>query len=142
MVEVPINYLAVIVAAVANMIIGFLWYGPIFGKEWIAMMGFTKEQMEEARKKSMNKTYALAFVGSLLTAYVLAHALVFASSYMQVYGVSAGLSAGFWNWLGFVVPVLLGTVLWEGRSWKLWGLNVGYYLVSILVMSIILSIWI
>ena len=141
MVEVPINFIAVAGAAVASMVIGYLWYGPLFGKKWIALSGFTQEQMNAAKQKGMTKQYALMFVGSLVMAYVLAHALVFASAYLKVNGVSAGLMAGFWNWLGFVAPVTLGAVLWEGKSPKLWVLNNGYYVVTLLLMGVILALW-
>jgi len=141
MIEVPVNYLAVVVAAVANMAVGFAWFGPLFGKMWISMMGWTAQHMEEAKKKSMAKTYAIAFVGSLLTAYVLSHLIVFAASYMQTNGVSVGLSTAFWIWLGFVVPLLLSMVLWEGKPWKLYFLNVSYYIVSLLVMGAIIAAW-
>lgn len=49
--------------------------------------------------------------------------------------------AGFWNWLGFVAPVTLGAVLWEGKHWKLWFLNNGYYLVTLLLMGAVLALW-
>jgi hypothetical protein len=136
-----VNYLAVLVAAIISMVLGFLWYGPIFGKKWIALMNFTPASMEAAKAKGMAKSYALMVLGSLLMAYILSHNLVFGSSYLGTEGVVAGLNVGFWNWLGFVVPVTMGSVLWEGKSWKLWWLNVGYYLVSMLLMGIILAVW-
>lgn len=139
--QVPINYWAVLVAAVASMIIGFIWYGPLFGKQWVALSGMTPEKIEAAKKTGMSKTYALAFVGSLVMAYVLAHALVFASAYLKVEGPQAGLTAGFWNWLGFIAPVTLGSVLWEGKSWKLWLLNNGHYLLALLAMGAVLAVW-
>lgn len=37
---VPINYVAVVLAAVANMILGFVWFGPLFGKLWILTNGY------------------------------------------------------------------------------------------------------
>jgi len=77
----------------------------------------------------------------LIMAYVLVHSLIFAQSYLQISGVSAGLMAGFWSWLGFVAPVTTGMVLWEGKSWKLWILTSGYYLVALLVMGLLLSYW-
>ena len=138
---VPINYAAVIVAAIAQMVIGFLWYGPLFGKQWMAMMGYGPEKLAEAKNKGMGKYYAFAFVGSLVMSFGLAHSLVFASAYLQVTGFSAGLQGGFWNWLSFIAPVTLGSVLWEGRSWQLWVLNNAYWLVSLLVMSVILAVW-
>jgi hypothetical protein len=140
--EISINYLAILIAAIASMVIGFLWYGPIFGKKWIAMMGWSEEQITEAKKKGMAKSYVLNFIGSLVMSYVLAHALIFASAYMKVDGVSAGVTVGLWNWLGFIAPVTLGAVLWERRPWKLWVLNNGYYAVALVIMGIILAIWV
>ncbi|MBI4134573.1 MAG: DUF1761 domain-containing protein [Candidatus Sungbacteria bacterium] len=138
---VSINYLAVLAAAVAGMVVGFLWYGPIFGKLWMRLSGMTGQQLSEAKVKGMTTPYLLAFVGTLVMSYVLAHSLIFASSYLAVSRASAGLMAGFWSWLGFVAPVTLGSVLWEGKSWKLWFLNNGHYLVVLLLMGVILSIW-
>ncbi len=144
-----INYLAVLVSAVASMIIGALWYGPLFGKQWIALMSWTNEQMETMKAKGgameanggMKKAYSIMFIGSLVMAWVLAHALIFASTYLGTSGASSGLMGAFFNWLGFVGPVTLTPVLWEGKSWKLWLLNNGYYLVTLSVMGIILSLW-
>lgn len=138
---VPINMIAVLVAAVASIVVGFLWYGSVFGKIWIELSGFSKADMEKAKKKGMAKEYGLMFVGSLVMAYVLAHALVFGNAFLQTSGASAGLMVGFWNWLGFVMPVTLSAVLWEGKSWKLWVLNNGYYLVTLCVMGMILAMW-
>src|SRR3989344_5085036 len=133
---VPLNYLAIVVAAVANMVIGMLWYGPVFGRQWKFLMGFTDDGM-----KSMAMTPTKAIIGgciaALVMAYVLAHSLVFAAAYLKVEGVSAGLQAGFWNWLGFVAPITLGAVLWERRPWRIWFLNASYWLVALLPMGVI-----
>ena len=136
---VPINYLSVLGAAVASMILGFLWYGPLFGKEWARLMGFTTDKMDAAKKKGMGKSYAIMAVGSLLMSYALAHNLIFGSAYLQMSGIEAGIMAGFWNWLGFIAPVTVGVVLWEGKPWKLWCITAGYYLVTLLVMGMILA---
>src|SRR4051812_43949474 len=119
---VPINYLAVLIAAIAPVIIGFLWFGPLFGKKWMALMGWENmppEKMAEGRKK-MPRNAAIQFVGALFMAFILAHALIFAESYLHVSGIGAGLMVGFMNWLGFVAPVTIGMVLWEGKQWSLW----------------------
>jgi hypothetical protein len=138
---IPINYVAVLVAGAANFVLGFLWFGPIFGKIWISLMGITQKQIDEAKKKSMAGQLAISFIASVVTAFVLEHSIIFASDYLGIYGVAAGLQGGFWNWLGFVVPVTLSSVLWEGKSWKLWILTSGYYLVGLLIMGVILATW-
>lgn len=136
-----INYLAILVCGIVSMILGSVWYGPLFGKAWMKMSGFTKESMTPEMKKKVTKSYVIMFIGSLVMAFVLAHALEFASYTLKIYGVSAGLMGGFWNWLGFVAPVTIGTVLWENKPWRLWFINAGYYLAQLLITGVILSLW-
>lgn len=136
---VPINYWAVLASGVSSMIIGSLWYGPLFGKPWMKEMGLKPDKMDEAAKKGMTKSYLLMFAGSLLMAYVLAHAIVFARSYFKLDGITTGLITGFWDWLGFVAPVTLSSMLWEGKSFKLWLINNGYNVVNLLTMGAILG---
>lgn len=138
---VPVNYLSILIAAIVSIIIGTLWYGPLFGNQWMRLMGFSRKDIEAGKKKSMRSQYALQMVGSLLMAYVLAHALIFASTYLQVTGFSAGIMVGFWNWLGFIAPVTLTNVLWEGKSWKLWLLHNGYYAITLMAMGVVLAVW-
>lgn len=136
-----INFAAVLAATAASIALGFVWYGPLFGKPWMAIMGFTKDSMEKAKAKGMGKTYALMTLGSFLMAYVLAHSIEFASVYTKTYGVSAGLMAGFWNWLGFVAPVQAGEQLWGGKPWKLFLINAGYQLSALLLIGVVIAAW-
>ncbi len=140
--RIPINYGAVLAAAIVNMVLGSVWYGPLFGKTWMKLSGITPDKIDAAKAKGMGKSYVIAFAGSLVMSYVLAHAIIFAAAYFKMSGISAGLMSGFWNWLGFVAPVTLGAVLWEGKPWMLWVLMNGYYLLSLLIMGTILSAWI
>lgn len=136
--QVPINYLAVLVAAVAAFVVGAFWYSVLFGKIWMHLSGRTEHDI---KKGNVGASYLLGFVFTLVMSYVLAHALIFASAYLKVTGVEAGLMAGVWNWLGFVVPVQIGQQLWEGKSWKLFLINGGHTLVGLLVMGVILAVW-
>lgn len=136
--EVSINYLAVLVAAIASMVIGGVWYSPmVFGKLWMKLSGLDEKALEEGKKKGMAKMYAVAFLGTLVMSYVLAHFVDYAGATDLV----SGLQLGFWVWLGFIATVLLGSVLWEGKSVKLYLLNNAHYVVSLLVMSVILAMW-
>ena len=113
-----------------------------FKFDFILDSGNAKVSQAEFQNEGLKLAkYFLAGLGSLLLSFVLAHALVFASAYLKASGVSAGLMAGFWNWLGFIVPLTLGSVLWEGKSWKLWTLNNAYYLVQLSIFGIILALW-
>ena len=136
-----INYLAVLVAAIASIVIGFVWYGPLFGKPWMKIMGMSKESMDKTKQKEMMKSYLLMTIGSLVTAYVLAHTTEFAMAYTRTYGVTGGLMSGFWTWLGFMAPLHMHDQLWGGKPWKLFMITAGYSLVNMLVMGMILATW-
>lgn len=140
-VVVPVNYLAVFVVAILSMVIGALWYGPLFGKQWMKEMGWSKEKIGKKMGGGAGMSYVAMFIGALFMSYILAHAQIFASAYLKVTGVPSGLMTGFFNWLGFVAPVTLSSVLWEGKSKKLWLLNNGYYIVTLLAMGTLLAIW-
>lgn len=138
---IEINYLAVLVAGIAAMAVGFVWYGPmLFGKQWMKLMGHTKESMEAA-KKEIGKTYAISFVFTLVSAYVLSHVIGLSQSFYGYSPVMTGLTSGFWMWFGFVMPVQATDVLFGGKKWKLFGINTGYQLASLLVIGVVLGLF-
>ena len=132
---IEVNYVAVLVAAVASFVVGFAWYHPaVFGAMWMKLSGVTPS-MAEAGKKKMMQSMVLGFVGTLITAYVLAH-------FVTVWGAVdfiGALQLGFWVWLGFQMPISLGAVLWEQKPWNLFALNGAYWLVSTSVMAVIIT---
>ena len=138
--NVEVNYVAVLVAGVAAMVVGFVWYGPmLFGKQWMKLMGYTKEGMEAA-KKEMGKTYSISFVLSLVSAYVLSHVMTMSMGAYNYSAVMTGLTSAFWMWLGFVMPVQATDVLFGGKKFKLLAINTGYQLASLLVMGVVLGL--
>mgnify|MGYP001611288200 CR=1 FL=1 len=136
--QVSINYLAVLIAAIASMVIGFLWYGPLFGKKWMQLMNFDKKKIDEAKKKGMGKIYALAFLTTLIMSYVLAHFV----DYVEAKTIADGIVLGFWVWIGFLATTQIGSVLWEGKPVKLYLINTLHYLVSLAVNGAILAVWV
>ncbi|MBS3127003.1 DUF1761 domain-containing protein [Candidatus Woesearchaeota archaeon] len=135
--QITVNYVAVLVAAIVSMVLGALWYSPVlFGKQWMKLSNIDPKKMPEMKKKAKT-SYALNFVAVLVMAYVLAHTV----QYAQAATVFEGVQAGFWVWLGFIATVLLGSVLWEGKPWKLYLLNAAHYFVSLVVMGVILTLW-
>ena len=135
-----LNWLAILVAAMSTMVVGFLWYSPLlFAKAWMREMGYDpndKARMEEM-KKTAGPAYPGSFVASLLSAFTLA---------LLLHGLRAedmhfGLMASFHVWLGFVATVQFTGALFSKQSMKLFGINTGYQLVCYLVMGAILTLW-
>lgn len=88
-------------------------------------------------KKRMWKVMSIYFISLVLMAWALSYAVVFAGAY----GVMDAIRLGFYLWVGFGIPATIGSVLWERKPWKYYGINVGYLLVAFLAGTIILTLW-
>jgi len=129
----------VVLAAVATMVVGFLWYSPLlFAKPWMLAMGYDpndKAGLDEMRKGA-GKLYGAAFLSSLAAAFVLGKIVVVTT----VITVPYGMKVGFAVWLGFVASVQLTDTLFGRKPFKLFLINTGYQLVCYLVMGAILAV--
>jgi hypothetical protein len=131
--SVDINWLAVAVAAVINVVVGSLWYAPVlFGKQWQKVTGKRAGEMGNG-----NLGYAVTILGSLLQAFILVHFVRYAGALTAVRGAEVG----FWIWLGFVAVTSLVHQVFEGRPWRLWQINAGYFLVVLVINSALLAAW-
>lgn len=138
--EVQVNYLAVFLAAVAYMVVGFLWYSYLlFAKPWMKLMGYTKESMAKDQKK-MGPWYALSFVVAMVTAYMLSHVMTLSEHFFGYPRLTTGLTTAFFMWLGFVAPVQLTDVIFGGRKFKLFAINTGYQLAALLAMGLVIGL--
>ena len=138
---VPINWLAVIVASLVAFGIGWVWFSDMgFGKPWRKLMG-VKDSSIKPGSDFMFKMLVLGLGSTVLMAFVLAHAQEFAMTYLNETGLTLGLMTGFWNWLGFMVPLFVSSFLYEQRPLKLVVINSGYWLTSMLVMGVIIALW-
>jgi len=139
--EIQINYLAVVVATVANFFFGFLWYTPLFGKAWAKELGINPTGPPPAG--ALAKGMIMGLIGSFLMAYVLAHntmAWSFVPGINEMPAIANILSAGIFTWLGFYLPVDLNRVAWESTSWKLFAINTVYHLGTTLIAATILTL--
>ena len=137
MTQVDINFMAVLVSSLINMVLGFIWYGPLFGKPWMELTGISQDKIAESKAKGMNMTYDLSGIGALVMAFVLANI----TGYAQVDTLVEGVQVGFLVWLGFVVTTMLNSVIYDGKPWRLYFINAGYYLVSLVLMGALLAVW-
>ena len=131
---IPINYWAVLVAAVIRMAVGFVWYSPpLFLKPWQALTGVTPETMRAGLAKAM----AVDVVASLIMAFALAN-IIGASGITDWLN---GALAGFWVWLGFIATVLVSLWGYENRSLQLTAINLGNNLIALVLMGALLAVW-
>lgn len=130
---IDVNLLAVLIAAVAAMAIGFVWYSPKlgFGKMWMALNGMSPDT---PAPEGQSKLMVAGLLAQVVMAYVLAHFIALTGAT----DLGNATELAFWVWLGFVATIQLGSVLWDQKPVKLWILNSAYWLVTLVVMAGIL----
>jgi hypothetical protein len=127
-----VNWVAVIVAAVAGFIISFIWYLPqVFGNRWAAATGRSLPQLGQAAMTN----YVIGVVIVVVVAYVLALVIDGIGATTVIDGVitAAVLSIGF-----YAVPIY-SAVLWEGRTMTWWYITAGFAFVTSVVMGAVIG---
>jgi hypothetical protein len=129
-----INYVAVVVCAVVYWLLGGLWYGLLFGKQWMAL-----ENITEAQGRSMNQVVAtiVTLVLNLLIAFVLAQIC----SWRNANTAGRGAAVGVLLWVGIVAPITYTTHMYEMRPKELFAINEFYPLLGLCLMGVILGVW-
>ena len=130
-----INYLAVVVTAVAAIVTSSVWY-IAFGKARIELLGIAPGASVDTTKPQPARM-AVEIVRTLVVTCVLAHFVVL----LGITGWISAVKLGLWLWIGFPFMILVGSVLWDKVPWKLAAIHAGDWLVKLLVMAIILGAW-
>lgn len=138
--EISINFYAILAAILANFILGWLWYGPIFGKAWAVEMKIDTSTAPD--KRAMYKGMLLMVIGNFLTAYVLSHDIFVWLHFPGMEKMSqlqTAWMASFFIWLGYYVPTHLGATVWEKKSWKLTFINLSYHLATLFIAALFIT---
>jgi len=126
-----LNFLAILVAAILNMVIGALWYSrPLFGNQWMNHLN-----LKEDEAGASPWTYVIVFLLGLIIAVLMAMFLQGAS------GVKEGLMYGAVIGLGFVIPTILTHYLMEQRKAGFMFIIAGHELLVFLTYGALLAGW-
>ena len=116
-----VSLLATFVGTLLGFVLGAIWYGPMFGKAWMAEHGFTEEQL--TKDFNPGKTYGITFVLGFIAAYVFGMFLGTAPG--MGFAVGAGAAAGLF-WVAFGLAT---NYLFSRHSVKLMLIDGGYHTV-------------
>lgn len=129
-----INYAAIVVSAIVYWLLGALWYGFLFGKQYVALERLTDEQLKAA---SPILPYIITFILNLLIAFVLAQICIWRNANTA----SRGAAVGILLWIGLVGPITYTTYMYELRPLPLFAINQFYSLVGLFLMGLIIGAW-
>jgi hypothetical protein len=127
-----LNWVAVLGATVAGFALGGVWYGPLFGRAWMAAIGKT-----EADIKPSATPFIISFITALITAVVLAMLIGALVLTRWVDGLMIGLLTG----VGFIATAMASDSAFCGWGVRLWLIQAGYRVVYSVIMGILLVLW-
>lgn len=131
-----ISILAIVLAVVANMIIGALWYSPVlFANVWMKSLGKTPEELHTSNP---NIGYGLTTLAGIITAIILSLVITMLDSVT----VGGGALIGFLAGAGIASARELSPTFFEGRKYTLFFISAGYHIVSLTVMGAIIAFFI
>lgn len=141
--NIHINFVAILIAVIAHFVLGFIWYTPLFGKIWARELGFNTDQKSPA--SALIKGMVFNLIGNFFFAWVFYHNMAvwnpvtWGLEPSPMSPTANAMMAAVFTWLGFFVPVDLNSVAWEMRSWRLFFINTGYHLLSLILVALILG---
>jgi Protein of unknown function (DUF1761) len=130
-----INYWAVLVAWLVNVVIGAFWYSPAgFGAQWSK---YTGVDMMKIPQNEATKIIIFVAVSGLVQAMTLATVVAGLGAATAIEGLQVGLLL----WFGMVTATTVGNTLYQGLGWRFLALNSSYFLVVMQINAVILAVW-
>ena len=131
---IVVSFWPILAAGIASVLLGWIWYHPkVFGGPWMRMLNITPE-MAERGKKRMPLSAAVALLAAMLVAWVMSYVGIL----LGVFDWFGALELGFWCWLGFTAPPMLGMVLWEQKPVRYYLVVSLYWLAAFMLTALIL----
>ena len=130
------NWLAILAAVVVTQILGFLWYGPLFGKPWMAGMGKTQEEIQAGG--NVGKAVAIGVICSIVMTVSLAIVILELSATPDL---TSGIKIGLLASIGFVATTLWSGAIYEDRNMTVTIISIAYQVVAITAAGAIIGGW-
>ena len=127
-----LNWFAIIVATILSFALGWLWFGPLFGKQWLESLGKTADDIEPSPKP-----FIISAVTTLVTCFVMAVLIKCLGIESWFDGAVLGLAVG----IGFIAASNYSDGAFCGWSMKLMTIQSSYRAVYSVIMGILLAIW-
>ena len=127
-----VNWIAVVVGAIFNMFLGFMWYGPLFGNLWLKLIGKTKEEITSS---------PWMYIASMVAGFLSALALALIIEGFGVTTLYMGAVTGAVFWIGIGATATLNTSIFEEKKMGVWLLFAIYQLVVFAAEGAVFAIW-
>ena len=130
-----VNYIAIIIAALAGFGLGAVWY-TVLAKPWMHAVGLTEA---ECKARNQGAGRIVPFVISLVALFVMAWMLAGIMGHLGQVSIRGGVISGFLVWLGFVITTMGVNHAFSGAPTKLTLIDGGYWLAVLLIQGAVIG---
>lgn len=127
-----VNWIAVLLSAVASMVLGMAWYMTL-SKQWLDAIGKTREQLDASAAP-----FIIAALCQLVTAYFIA---VFTASIFEAVTLANAVQVGVMGWLGFIITSMILNHRYQNAKWSNTVIDGGYLLGVVIVQGIVIGLF-
>jgi Protein of unknown function (DUF1761) len=127
-----INFLAVVVAAVAAFVVSSVWY-IVFGKELAKVSAAFAEALQKPQPWKM--------LGVIVQSLVLALVLAYFIGLIGDVDWMGAVRVGVLLWIGLSAMQWVGSIMWEKVPWKMAAIHAGDWLVKLVVIAVLVGVW-
>ena len=127
-----LNWFAILLATVVSFVLGYLWYGPLFGKAWLDELGKSPEELGSGASPFVISAVLMLIASSVMAVLV---ACIGIETWFE------GATLGFAIGIGFIATSYFSDAQFGGKSTKLTLIESGYRVVYTLLIGIILGAW-
>ena len=127
-----LNWWAIVVATAVAFALGALWYGPLFGKAWMAALGKTEDDIQPSPEPF------IVSAGAALVTCIVVAALMRG---LEMTGVVTGMVFGLITGVGFIATSMASDSAFCGWGWRLWSIQAGYRVAYSALMGAIIGVW-
>jgi hypothetical protein len=133
--NIRLNWVAILVAAIASFIFEALWFS-VFMNQWLAGIGRTKEWLIGTGLNPAIQ-YATAILCSIVVAAVLS--ICIQASGKQT--ARRGILCGAVIWFGFIATSWAKAYIFEVRTFQIYFIYTGYSLIDLMLIGAIVGAW-
>ncbi len=131
-----VNWLAVLVAALAYFFLGAIWYSKaLIGTKWASLVGINMS--DPAKSKGMTKMLVASLILILLTCIGLALLVIRLDLLVVMSAIKLGIMTG----VCFAATAVAISFVYENRPAGIYYIDCGYHLVGHIIAAIILVLW-
>ncbi|GGF42533.1 hypothetical protein GCM10011321_36460 [Youhaiella tibetensis] len=131
--HLAVNWLAIVLATVASMALGFVWYMAL-SRQWLAALG--------KKREDLNSSDPSPYVWSVIVQFVMAYFIALLTP--KLFG-STDVANGIWcaihMWVGFVITAMILNHRYQGQKWSLTVIDGGYLLGVLLVQGVVIGLF-